>query len=120
MNWAQIIAACIIAGVTLLNLFFTIKSSRENRKTETQAKYVDRQSDAFEAWWLLTVKSSTFENLSQTEQDELIRRFIWLPFVVRADAEAVMKQDDTTTRDKLRASISAFLEERTDQGDRNA
>lgn len=117
MNWAQIIAACIISGVTLLNLFFTVKSSRENRKTETQRKYVDRQSDALEAWWLLTVKSSTFEQLDQAEQDELIRRFIWLPTAVRVEAEAVMKQDNSNVRSRLRNSISAYLEARTDQGE---
>lgn len=119
MNWAQIIAACIIAGATLLNLFFTVRGSRENRKNEIQRKYVDRQSEALEAWWLLTVKPSIFDQLGQSEQDELIRHFIWLPLTVRTCAEATMKQDNNVNRDGLRNSISSYLAKRTDQGDRN-
>lgn len=119
MNWAQIIAACIIAGVTLLNLFFTVKGARESRRSEVRQKYVDRQSDALETWWLLTVQPSPFKQLEQTEQDDLIRRFIWLPRAVRSTAESVMKQDNVQSRDSLRKSISSYLVTRIDEGQEN-
>lgn len=116
MNWAQIIAACIIAFVTLLNLFFTLKGARENRKSDARQKYVDRQSDALENWWLLTIKSASFSKLDRADQDELIRHFIWLPYAVRVSAENIMKKDDMIARNQLRKSISFYITQRTDQG----
>lgn len=109
MNWAQVIAAIIISTVTLVNLFYTIKSSKEKEKNELKRKYVERQSDALESWWLLTMKPEYFKSLKDEDQDNLIRHLIWLPADIKESAYAIINLDEPKSRDALRKKINSHL-----------
>jgi len=111
MNWAQIIAAAIISAVTLINLFYTIKSTKEKERNESKRKYVERQSDALEMWWLLTMKAESFKDLKGEEQDELIKHLIWLPADIKKSAYDIIKLDDAKNREALRQKITSYLDD---------
>lgn len=112
MNWAQIIAAVIIASVTVLNLFFTIKMSRDRNRLERAGKYIERQSDALEAWWMFSITGVVFREAERELQDRLLLAALWLPNDLRAVAMALTQQPPTESPAELRMQIVQFVEDK--------
>jgi hypothetical protein len=114
MNWAQIIAAIIVASVAALNLFFTIQISKKKNRLEQTIKYIDRQSDALEAWWIFSITGVVFREAEREKQDRLLLAALWLPNQLRAVAMALTQQPPEKTPAELRTQIVKFVEDKMD------